>query len=813
MLRNPCVTLERVWHMKAHGNFIEMIRSAPGNPRMQISARFLMALAAAFSPFIATTPAQSQTPPKDHFRQLDHEWPTPNDLRRPSGAPGKAYWQQQADYVIDVRLDDRNQTLTGSERITYHNNSPDSLTYLWMQLDQQRYEQDSHEWLTSTAPDMSKMSYNGLGGILYREEFGGGHSITAVKDAKGKPLPHALVHSMMRIDLPKALAPGSKFAFSIDWKYQIPNAKKIRVRGGFEYFKEDKNYLYAIAQWYPRMCAYTDVHGWQNKQSIGSEFTIEFGNFEVRITAPDDHVVSSTGELHNAMDVLTEKQRLRLEQARTADKPVMIVTKEEAEANEKSPPTGDKTWIFKAEQVRDFAWASSRKFLWDAQGFDLNGRRVLAMSFWPKEGGDLWRKYSTHAVIHTVETYSKITFDYPYPVIQSINAPISGMEYPMITFQSPRPEKDGTYSESTKFRLIGVIIHEVGHNWFPMVVNSDERRWRWMDEGLNSFVEFLSEHEWSKEFPKRLTDPARRAGFYAYLQQANKMPVMTTADSLISGAYNAYTKPTQALLILRETVLGREVFDFAFKEYANRWKFKRPTPYDFFRTMEDASGRDLDWFWRGWFYTTDHVDISIEDVTRYTLDTRDPNIEKARKREKDGKKNVPLIIERNEAIEKRNDRFKELRDFYDEFDEFAVLPHETDAFKKLVKGLSPEERQLLKTEGHFYIVDLENVGGLVMPVILEVEFADGSKQVKTIPAEVWRRNGNSVSKLLHTKKKIRGIILDPRDEIADVNRRNNHFPRRMDEKTFRLQKTPKSKNPMQRANDAKKKDSKKKASK
>jgi len=772
---------------------------------MQSPARLLRIFWTATAAMLLSQTAFSQTPPKDHFRQLDHEWPTPNDLRRPSGAPGNAYWQQQVDYVIDIRLDDRKQTLTGSERITYHNNSPDPLTYLWVQLDQQRYEQDSHEWLTSTAPDMTKMSFKGLGGILYREAFEGGHTITAVKDAQGQPLPHALVHSMMRIDLPKPLVPGSKVSFSIDWKYRIPDAKKIRVRGGFEYFKEDKNHLYAIAQWYPRLCAYTDVHGWQNKQSIGSEFTIEFGDFEVRITAPDDHIVSSTGELQNPTDVLSEKQRLRLEQARTADKPVMIVTREEAIANEKSKPKGEKTWVFKAERVRDFAWASSRKFLWDAQGFDLNGRRILAMSFWPKEGGDLWKQYSTAAVIHTVETYSKFTFDFPYPVIQSVNAPISGMEYPMITFQSPRPEKDGTYSDRTKFGLIGVIIHEVGHNWFPMVVNSDERRWRWMDEGLNSFVEFLSEHEWSKEFPKRLTDPARRAGFYAYLQQANKMPVMTTADSLISGAYNAYTKPTQALLILRETVLGREVFDFAFKEYANRWKFKRPTPYDFFRTMEDASGRDLDWFWRGWFYTTDHVDIAIDDVTRYTLDTRDPKIEKARARKKDSEKNVPLIIERNESIEKRVDRFKDLRDFYDEQDKFTVLPHETDAFKKLVKGLSPEERQLLKTKGHFYIVDLKNLGGLVMPVILEVEFVDGSKQTQTIPAEIWRRNGEQVSKLLHTKKEILAITLDPRDEIADVNRRNNHFPRRMDEKTFRLQKTPKSKNPMQRANDANKK--------
>lgn len=753
--------------------------------------------------------ARAQTPPEDHFRQLDEIWPTPNDLRRPSGAPGKAYWQQRADYRIEVRLDDKKQTLTGSERITYHNNSPDSLSYLWVQLDQQRYEPDSHEWLTANAPDMSKLSYKGLGGVLYRDKFKGGHQITAVTGDDGKPLKHTLVHSMMRIDLDPPLASGDRMMFSIDWNYRITDAKKIRVRGGFEYFKEDKNYLYSLAQWYPRMCAYTDVHGWQNKQSIGSEFTIEFGDFEASITVPADHIVAATGELQNAEEVLADTQRLRLEQARTAKKPVMIVTREEAEANESSKPKGEKTWVFKAEQVRDFAFASSRKFLWDAQGIDLNGRRIMAMSFWPKEGEPLWSRYSTHAVVHTVETYSKFTFDYPYPVIQSVNGPIPGMEYPMITFQSPRPEKDGTYSKKTKFGLIGVIIHEVGHNWFPMVVNSDERRWRWMDEGLNSFVQFLSEHEWSDDYPTRLTDPARRKGFYSYLQQANKMPIMTTADSLISGGYNAYTKPTQALIILRETILGREVFDFAFKEYANRWKFKRPTPYDFFRTIEDASGRDLDWFWRGWFYSTDHVDISIADVSRFTLDTRDPSVEKARQRTKRDEGSEPLTVERNRSIKKRVDRIPELKDFYDDHDELAVVPHEKEAFAKLIKALQPQERELLKTQGHFYVVDLENIGGVVMPVILEVEFVDGKKRTLRIPAEIWRRNGERVSRLLHSRKEIRTVRLDPRDETVDLDRRNNVFPRRMKEETFRLQKSPKSKNAMQRANEAKAKAKKK----
>lgn len=319
-----------------------------------------------------------------------------------------------------------------------------------------------------------------------------------------------------------------------------------------------------------------------------------------------------------------------------------------------------------------------------------------------------------------------------------------------------------------------------------------------MDEGLNSFVQFLSEQEWSEDYPTRLTDPERRKGFYAYLQQANKMPIMTTADSLISGGYNAYTKPTQALIVLRETILGRKDFDFAFKEYANRWKFKRPTPYDFFRTIEDASGRDLDWFWRGWFYSTDHVDIAITDVSRHILDTRDPAIEKARQRTRREAAPESLIVERNRSIKKRVDRVPELKDFYDDYDELAVVPHEKEAFTKLLKGLEPEERELLETKGHFYVVDLENIGGVVMPVILEVEFVDGKRHTLRIPAEIWRRNGEKVSRLLHSKKEIRSVTLDPRDETVDVDRRNNVFPRQMKEETFRLQKTPKTKNPMQR---------------
>lgn len=758
---------------------------------------------------VLVAPAAEEKP-VDHFRQLDEIWPTPNNLRRPSGAPGKEYWQQRADYVIDVRLDDAKQILTGSEKITYFNNSPDDLTYLWLQLDQTRYETDSHDWLTSTAPNMSDLSYQGLKGVLYRNRFEGGHQITAVRGADGKALRHTIVHTMLRIDLAKPLKSGGRIMFSIDWNFRIPDAKSIRVRGGYEFFEKDKNYVYAIAQWFPRMCAYTDVHGWQNKQTLGSEFTLEFGDYQVNITVPDDHVVASTGELQNPGEVLTAAQRARLKQARTAAKPVMVITEKEATANEKSKPKGTKTWRFAAKRVRDFAFASSRKFLWDAQGFKLGNRTVMAMSYWPKEGEPLWSRYSTEAVVHAVKSYSKFTFDYPYPVIISVNGPIPGMEYPMITFQNPRPEEDGTYSKSRKYGLIGVIIHEVGHNWFPMVVNSDERRWRWMDEGLNSFVQFLAEQEWEEDYPSRIINPSRRQPFLAYLKRVRKMPIMTTADSLISGGYNAYSKPTLALSILRESILGRENFDFAFKQYARRWMFKRPTPYDLFRTMEDASGRDLDWFWNGWFYSTDHVDIAVNNLTRYTLETRDPEIDKARARKKRDELPIPLIRERNKSIEKLVERKPELKDFYNDFDELAVVPGDQTAYEKLLKGLEPEEKQLLQTKGHFYAVEFENVGGVVMPLILEVAHTDGTHRTLRLPAEIWRHGDREISKLIVSRKPIASIEFDPGDELADGDRYNNRFPRLPMEKTFRLQKSKKEKNPMQKAIEHRKKQDEKK---
>ena len=734
----------------------------------------------------------------DPFRQLDDLWPTPSEIRRPSGAPGDEYWQQRVDYQIAVRIDEPNRRLIGAETITYHNHSPDDLRYLWLQLDQNRFAPHSDENLSATAPDLDDLSYKGLRGHLYRRDFAGGYEINGVTQPNGAELEHQIIGTMMRVTLPVPLTTGQSFSFVVQWSYKIIDAKAIRVRGGFEHFEDDDNDLFAIAQWYPRLCAYTDYGGWQTKQTTGQEFTLEFGDFDVSITVPDDHIVAATGELQNPAAVLTDAQRQRLEEAQSADAPVMIVTLEEATANESSKPEGEKTWRFAAENVRDFSFAASRKFLWDAQAFDLNGRSVLAMSFWPKEGEPLWSKLSTAAVIHAVKSYSKFTFDYPYPVIISVNAPIPGMEYPMITFQSARPEEDGSYPESTKYRLISVIIHEVGHSWFPMVVNSDERQWRWMDEGLNSFVQMLAEQEWEDEYPSRLIAKDRRDSLIRYMRAGYERPIMSAPEVLRNGTHTAYSKPTLALSILRETVLGRETFDFAFQQYSRRWMFKRPTPSDFFRSMEDAAGRDLDWFWRTWFYSTDHVDLSVKDLVHYRLDTRDPSIEKPIDRKEHADRVVPLIARRNRDIPKRVDIEPAVDEFYSTFDEFAVRPDEERDFQKLLEKLDPKEKAMLKVNSHFYMVTIANEGGVISPVPLKVTFDDGSTDMVRMPAEIWRYHADEVRRLLVTDREVVRVEIDPDEELADADHDDNRFPRSIRTETFTLDKTDKKKNVMQK---------------
>jgi len=575
----------------------------------------------------------------DKFRQLDESLPTPNVYRNAAGEPGHKYWQQQVDYKIKARLDEAKRRIEASQDITYHNNSPDTIKYLWVQLDQNKFRNDSMSALTTTfggigsrgpataTASSSKPAQLSLG-ALRRQQFVDdnvlGYHIQTVKDTAGKSLRHTIVGTNMRIDLSTPLKPGKKVEFSIDFAFNIVEEDAVSARSGYEHFPDDKrdggNDIFLLAQWFPRLHAYTDYEAWTNKEFIGrGEFTLEFGNYDVELTVPADHIVSSTGKLTNAKKVLTSTQRKRLKEAEKAERIVFIVTEEEALENERQGTDKIKTWKFSAKNVRDFAWASSRKFMWDARGHQQGGKEqpiVMAMSFYPKEGGDLWKKYSTESIIHTLDVYSRFSFDYPYPVAQSVNGPVGGMEYPMITFNGPRTElqKDGsrTYTQAEKRFLIGVVIHEVGHIYFPMIVNSDERQWTWMDEGLNSFLDGVAGREWDPTIPWGV-EPR---DIVSYMKSSTQVPIMTQSDSVLRLGPNGYTKPAVALNILRETILGRELFDFAFKEYATRWKYKRPTPSDFFRTMEEASGVDLDWFWRGWFYSTDHVDISLDKISK-----------------------------------------------------------------------------------------------------------------------------------------------------------------------------------------------------
>ncbi|MDA7979948.1 MAG: M1 family metallopeptidase [Pirellulales bacterium] len=738
---------------------------------------------------------------EDKFRQLEEILPTANDYRTSSGAPGHGYWQQRADYVIDVELDDENQRIIGKEQITYHNSSPDELRYLWLQLDQNIFRPDSDANLTSTAPDLDRVSFQMLKGILANHSFPGGMNITRVEDVAGNPLKHVIVKTMMRIDLPRPLRTGESTTFKIDWDYNINDCNVIRGRSGYEYFKEDGNYLYGIAQWFPRMVAYTDANGWQHKQFLGrGEFTLELGDYEVRLTVPDDHIAGATGILQNPEEVLTETQRQRLREAKVASRPMFIVTPEEAAANETSKPAGKKTWVYKAENVRDFAFCSSRKFIWDAQGHNVNGNEVLAMSYYPKEGEPLWSKYSTHSIIHTLNVYSRYTFDYPYPIAISVSGPISGgMEYPMICFNGPRPEKDGTYSARTKYGLISVIIHEVGHNYFPMIVNSDERQWTWMDEGLNTFLQYLCEQEWEENYPSRRGEPQ---DIVEYMASTNQVPIMTNSESLLQFGPNGYSKPATALNVLRETVLGRELFDYAFKEYAVRWKFKRPMPADFFRTMEDASGVDLDWFWRGWFYSTDHCDIGIDNVRVATMKSGNPYTDKAQDKADRNAKVTTLSQQRNKDLPLRIEEFPELGDFYNQFDELDITDADRKQYEKFLARLDDEEKELLKMQANFYVVDLKNVGGLVMPVILKIEFEDGTEEELRIPAEIWRYDNERVSKLILTPKIISQITLDPHLETADVDLANNFFPPKVIKSRFEMFKQQQQTNPMRDAQQA-----------
>jgi hypothetical protein len=733
------------------------------------------------------------------FAQLGQELPTANAYRTASGAPGHEYYQQKADYKMDIVLDDEKQRIDGFETITYTNNSPDQLDYLWLQLDQNLFDEQSDTKLI----EIEHMeNFKSVGDLRKRDfKYDGGFKIEQITNTSGQAMKYFINKTMLRIDLAKPLMPGQNISFQVKWWYNINDRMQVGGRSGYEYFDIDQNYLYTIAQFFPRMCVYNDVTGWQNKQFLGrGEFTLPFGDYIVNITVPADHIVGATGECQNYATVLTAEQRKRYEMAKKSDSPVLIITQQEAEAAEKEHAQKTKTWTYKATNVRDFAFASSRKFIWDAQKQTVGNKDILCMSYYPKEGNPLWERYSTKLVAHTIKTYSKYTIDYPYPVAISVHSKWIGMEYPMICFNGGRPEADGTYSEGEKYGMWGVIIHEVGHNFFPMIINSDERQWTWMDEGLNTFVQYLTEQEWERDYPSR-RGPAYLIADYMRGDVNGISPIMTNSESIKQFGNNAYGKPATALNILRETVMGRELFDFAFKTYCQRWAFKHPTPADFFRTMEDASAVDLDWFWRGWFYTTEHVDIALTDVKWFELNTQNPNLEKDFLQKQDAGKDVFIGATRNKtAIEQTiNEKDPQIDDFYAKRNIYKVDALDQQAYQKFLSNAKAEDQQYLASSKEIYELSFENIGGLVMPLIIEVTFVDGTKKVERIPAEIWRIQEQKVSKVFIYDQPVVSFRLDPFLETADTDLDNNTWPPKMQPTRYQLYKQEQIReNPMQR---------------
>jgi hypothetical protein len=758
------------------------------------------------------------------FEQLGTILPTPNEYRTASGAPGPKYWQQRADYDIKCELDEKNLKLTGSETVTYFNNSPNTLTYIWLQLDENEHSTVNNANYQSSNPGGKQVPTAALDQAAEKGDNGYGHKIAKLTDAMGKDLKYTVNKTMMRVELPAPLKAGQRFTFKLDWSYKISDRMSMGGRGGYEYFPEDGNHLFTITQWFPRLCVYSDNQGWQNHQFTSrGEFALAFGNYNVQMTVPADHVVMATGQCQNYQQVLSPAQLARWQKAQTSKEPVEVVTLEEAKNAEKQKSDKKKTWIFKAENVRDFAWGSSRKFVWDAMPAMVEGKKVMCMSAYGKEAYGLYRKFSTKAVAHTIKSYSKFTIPFPYPVAQSIEAS-NGMEYPMICFNYGRTEKDGTYNEGIKYGMLGVIIHEVGHNFFPMIINSDERQWSWMDEGLNSFVEYLTEELWDNKFPVRGKGPAWAITDYMKLPKEQLEPIMSNSENIVGFGPNAYTKPATGMNMLRETIMGRELFDYSFKEYARRWAFKHPEPADLFRTMEDASGEDLDWFWRGWFFGTDACDISIDtvkyskaDVTQVQEDAKESIIKQSLPKPQASKyEDVSKIRNREDAnIKFETDTDTSLRDFYWRYSR-GIEPYDSTKYEVKTAAMPAnnltEEEKAKYTDKNQYEITFSNKGGLVMPIIIEWTYKDGTKEVDRIPAQVWRLNENKVVKTFYKNKEVASVKLDPMRETADIDEKNNSWNTIAEPSKFTVFKgrqrsgrnQPAGINPMQKAEEKKK---------
>ncbi len=715
----------------------------------------------------------------NRFKQLYQEFSSPNQYRSASGAPGPAYYQQQADYKMDIFLNDDTSVLSGRETITYTNNSPDVLEYLWVQLDQNVRASDSKSPLIEANGAAPAQQASTFVNSYMGQAFDGGFKIEYVKDRKGNNLSYIINRTMMRIDIPKAMAPGDSYSFDIKWWYNIVNHTIDRARSGYEVF-DDGNKGYVIAQFFPRMAVYSDVEGWQNSQFWGrDEFALPFGDYDVSITVPADHTMDATGVLTNRKEVFSKTMMSRYNKAKQSyNTPVVIVTQEEAENASKTKVKATKTWKYKAQNVRDYGFATSRRYIWDMMAVKIGEKNVMAVSLYPPEGNPLWEDYSTKVVASTLKSYSRMSFDYPYHKAISVHAKGQGMEYPMICWNYGRPDAEGNYSERVKYGMMSVIIHEVGHNYFPMIVNSDERQWTWMDEGLNTFVQYVAEQDFGEWYPDAIAPnkaypsrrgPAKKIVNYMAGDQDFIAPIMTKGLNTYNFGANAYSKPATGLNILRETIMGRELFDHAFRTYSQRWMFKHPTPEDFFRTMEDASAVDLDWFWRAWFYSTDYTDIGVKDVKKYYVSSKMNKqvremIEARGMKESDLPPLVYLVEEDSEDFEQAM--------------KTQTLNDVTTLQSYIMDNISAEDRAKLKSPRFFYDVTFEKPGGIPMPIIVEYTYSDGSTKRETFPAQVWRKNDKEVRKVVASEMEITKIMVDPDQETADIDTANNAWPKR-----------------------------------
>ena len=734
--------------------------------------------------FFSHTFIYSQTKPwQGKFEPIDNMLSPPNTYRTASGAPGKAYWQQRADYKIKATLNEKSNTITGEETITYYNNSPDDLPYLWMQLEQNVNKKGNEDFGSINNNIKDSITTQEMQFLTRAIDFPAGYSIKHVKDANGKDIKTVVNNTMMKVKLNTVLKSETSTTLSIAWSYPITDRNMYLLsREGYEYFPEDDNTTYLIAHWFPRMAVYNDTEGWQNQQfqKLG-EFALEFGDYEVEITVPEDHIVASTGTLKNSDVVLNKVQRKRMAKAKKSfDKPVMIITKEEAEANEKQKTSKQKTWKFNAQNVRDFAFASSRKFMWDAQAVKLPTNTVMAMSYYPKEGLPVWQGESTKAIKHALEVYSEATFDYPYPVAISVNTSNIGMEFPMISFNGGRP-KNGKMSDREKSSMIGTIIHEVGHNWFPMIVSSDERKWMWMDEGLNTF---LHQRTVAERYPSFTSVTPKTIVPFMDGDKNILRPIMTTSDTELFNQFGAnfYVKPTVGLQMLRNSIIGKELFDEAFKEYANRWKYKHPNPSDLFRTLEDATATDLDWFFKGWFFTTDHVDMELSHVKWFKVFEDNANIENQNK------------TSRVKITNQGRQQNEPAKDFSKGPETITMTSTPDNDYGQFLSRLDePAIRKQLSGK-NIYEITIKNIGGLVMPVTIEWIFTDGTKEIDTLPAEIWRRNEYETQQTFIKNKEVSQVNLDPNFEFADTNTENNSFPKTKKQSGFDTFKNKASKN-------------------